>query len=225
MSAPAALAIMYKGFALAARAAGYNRAAPARITFRDKTTVTVASDVGSASQPLKKQFLVTLNEPNITRRSDDPKVLDSSGTSKDVMLGLFMVGLRMNHGNYAGTLTETREVLDALGNAVLEIIIGSELLCRISGHEALIGSPGFNNYTDTATATATSRSSINKDAQPFYLEWPRILYEGAQVAANLYIDKTSWTANDNFDVYLELGFWKSVHGDRQGNAAQVEFIG
>jgi hypothetical protein len=210
---------LYIGFTRAAEAEGFRRSAPERRTLRDRQTITVATDVGAASQPLKKSYFTTANQPNRTIRSQDPKILDGSGISRDLMLGIFGVALRFNHGEYA-TLDDTREVLTALGDAVLEVRIGSEVLCELSGYECLVGSPGFESTTDAAAAT-DARTSIDKRAEPFTLEWARVLREGAQLGADLFVNKTSWTTAVNFDVFLEIDCWVARAGSPVAAAAHV----
>jgi hypothetical protein len=211
---------LYLGFCQAAREEGFQRAAPESRTLRDLVTITVASDVGAASNPLKKSFFQTTSQPNRVRRSQEPKILDGAGVSKDVMLGFYGVSVFFDHVGYAGTLTETNEVLAALADAVLELRIGSDVLCELTGADVLRGPAGFNVGTDTATATALVRNGLQK-TEPHCFEWARIATEGAQLGADLFIDKTSWTTNNNIDLKIELHAWVARFGQPTQGSARV----
>lgn len=203
---------LYQGFKLAADAEGFSRAAPERRTLRDRVLVDVSADVGAASSPLKKSFFQTATENNRVRRSQEPKIVDGSGVSKDLMIGVFGVALRIDHANLAATLTEQREIFEKLSGGVLEVRIGSEVLCELSGHEVLVGDDGYLNSTDTATATVTMRSPLLKGKEPHILEWPRIMTEQSQIAADFFMDVTSWTNDNDFYLTLEILTWVARQG-------------
>jgi hypothetical protein len=221
------ISALYQGFAAAAAAENFRRSAPERRTLRDQVTVDVSADLGTASSPLKKSFFTTANQPNRVRRSQEPKILDGSGISKDTMIGIFGVALRLDHQNYGATLTECRAVLDRLSDSVLEIRIGSEVLCELSGHEILVGSDGFENTTDTATATTTIRSPLMQAKEPFLLEWARICTDQAQLGADLYVDVvTSWGSDNDFVLTLELPVWVARFGSPVASSARLApFVG
>jgi hypothetical protein len=196
---------------------GFAKNAPEQVLIHDRVTFDVSGGVAGSDTgtPAKKNFFAVASG-NMNVKTQDPLLTYGVGIPADVMVCVYGASLKFNHVSYAGTLTETKEVIAALADSVLVGYAGSDRIIEAKGEELLMGPPGFVNGTDTATAAATSIGGLVK-SEGLMLPVPKVIGPGAIIKFDYYVNKSSWTTNDDFDVDLYLHAWVARRGQASRN--------
>jgi len=182
----------------------FAKAPPEDIHLFSKETITVASDAGKT----KKFFTASASVE--TDGTSDPSIKAQQATPQDIAFAIHSLAIEVEHQNYAGTLTEIRDLLSTLGDSVFSLWVNSDRVAQYRGSYILCGRPGSSNYTDTATATATVRGPIER-ASLVKLPVPKVVPPGSQIRAELTLPG-AFTTNDNIVATCVLGVWLARKG-------------
>lgn len=155
--------------------------------------------------------------------ADDAAVIDRQQEPK-LKLGQFMQNefMTMAHGLYVEvnqqgsglTQTEVNELIEKLGEHLLEVKINTKVVAEVRLVDVLTGSLGIAWHSDGQGTPITARGLIQLPARPYPLLDPRLFPKGSTIEARVRGNAT-WTGTDTVTFRICMDAWAAEKGERQ----------